>query len=251
MKFSELFETAKANWRSLVFDDSFTSVWSYIRGYDVATWGKLLDGFQEWCSASLYGRPTPLSPEGLIRYRRTPGPDPSAIGTLDRNVSPELEAQLVADLIGLIEEFLADRPAEQFAGRWVADRDGLNPSAVDFQTLFQAMSRRKRMYVSDNRFLSVVSFVDGCDAATDGKLLAGFGSWCAQPVFDKPSNMHWSRALLARQVPGYSLVGEQILRGDVAEDVEEQLSIDFFRLIQEFLSGRPAEQWRGSWENGQ
>jgi hypothetical protein len=65
---------------------------------------------------------------------------------------------------------------------------------------FQLRSRR-RMYVLDDRFSTVVAFVCGYDAALDGVPLRGFQDHVAKAVLGQQSNLHWSYIIASTRVP--------------------------------------------------
>ena len=48
---------------------------------------------------------------------------------------------------------------------------------MDYRQLFEAVRRRPRMYIMDERFATFAAFVRGCEAGNDGQLLAGFREW--------------------------------------------------------------------------
>ncbi|MEV4315954.1 hypothetical protein [Actinocrispum sp. NPDC049592] len=57
------------------------------------------------------------------------------------------------------------------------------------------------MYVLDDRFSTVVAFVDGFNAAHDGQALAGFGELVADRVLGGPTGLHWAYVIANSLVP--------------------------------------------------
>jgi len=107
--------------------------------------------------------------------------------------------------------------------------------SVDFRELFQAMQRRPSMYVLDVWFLTLVAYIDGCDAATGGALLRGFRDWLypsrvgtSKPSLSWPAVLKFARGLLAERGPSRELTKEE----------HEQLIDDTFQALDEFLAPR-------------
>lgn len=94
------------------------------------------------------------------------------------------------------------------------------------------MRHRRRMYVMDDRFESVIAFIHGLSAATDGRLLEGFNEWAAERVLGhRTSHGYWS------------FVRERDGRGELLDDdVAVELLLD---LLEEFSArehrGAPGE----------
>src|SRR5260370_5256112 len=104
---------------------------------------------------------------------------------------------------------------------------GSDEMSTDFRQLFQAMQRRPSMYVLDGRFLTLVAYVDGCDAATDGALLRGFRDWLyptrvgtSKPSLTWPAVLKFARGL----------------QGELTQEEHERLIDDTFAALDEFLA---------------
>lgn len=57
------------------------------------------------------------------------------------------------------------------------------------------------MYLPDDRFLTVVAFVEGYNTALDGAPLRGFDEYVAQEVLGRHSSLHWSSVVATTQMP--------------------------------------------------
>ncbi len=103
--------------------------------------------------------------------------------------------------------------------------------SLDLRRQFQAVRKRRRMYVPDERFLSVVAFVDGCDLATNRELLRGFSDWLyVNGVRSGQTSLHWSAVLeIARGLRP---------RSGLTSDQNEQLVQDLFEALDKFLADR-------------
>ncbi len=98
---------------------------------------------------------------------------------------------------------------------------------MDFRKLFQAMRMRRNMYLMDDRFATVVAYVDGCNAATDGALLGGFRDWLhATRVGNVKPSLTWPAVLKFAR-------GAQ---GDLTPEQNQQLIGDMFDALDEFLA---------------
>jgi hypothetical protein len=105
---------------------------------------------------------------------------------------------------------------------------------VDFRKVFAAMRRARRMYVGDDRFLTTVAYVDGCNTATDGDLLNGFQEWLtAKCGIDVGSN-HWQAILLANR----GLFEEGRSLPELTKEQHDLLVDDMLAALHEFLSTR-------------
>ena len=65
---------------------------------------------------------------------------------------------------------------------------------MDFRSLLQSVRHHRRMFLLDDRYMTLVGFVTGCDAATDWRLLDGFNEWIADKI------LAISRAFIGQQL---------------------------------------------------
>jgi hypothetical protein len=106
---------------------------------------------------------------------------------------------------------------------------------IDFRALFKTVSKRHRMYVFDDRYLTLVAFVNGCDVATGSKVLAGFHDWVAEQLYQqRQTSLSWAALIAGRRAPG-CLTGEETL-GELPREFDAILREDLFDLLDEFLS---------------
>jgi hypothetical protein len=73
---------------------------------------------------------------------------------------------------------------------------------VDLAELCFHLRHRRRMYVGDDRFLTVVAFVEGYNAARDAGPLSGFPDFVSMRLLGHHSNLHWSAVIASTEVPG-------------------------------------------------
>jgi hypothetical protein len=103
------------------------------------------------------------------------------------------------------------------------------------------------MFVVDDRYLTLVAFVSGCDAATDYELLHGFRQWVAQKCHGIQSTaLSWEVLVAGTRVP--ECLDGQISLGSLDPSIEAQLRLDLLDLIDDFLesTGRfvlPSPKW--------
>lgn len=72
---------------------------------------------------------------------------------------------------------------------------------MNFRELFLELGKRPRMYLPDDRYHTLVAFVEGCNAATDWKLLSGFNEWTAAQILRHESSFHWSAVVASKFTP--------------------------------------------------
>jgi hypothetical protein len=51
---------------------------------------------------------------------------------------------------------------------------------MDFRDLFRQVAARPGMFLLCDSYLALASFISGCDAATERRLLDGFSAWVAE-----------------------------------------------------------------------
>jgi len=91
------------------------------------------------------------------------------------------------------------------------------------------------MYLPDNRFSTLVAFVQGVDVGVGGRLLAGFGDWIHDRLLGDRTNFHWSviiaaQALGVRQVDG--------LRELMTDEADRRAFAELMDQLSFFLRGK-------------
>lgn len=106
---------------------------------------------------------------------------------------------------------------------------------MDFRQLFSDLGKRRRMFLLDDRYMTLVAFVEGCNAATDWQLLDGFNGWVATQVLGTESSLHWSTVIAAKSDP--QLLVEPRTR-PISPELESVASDDLLGLLDSFLAGK-------------
>jgi hypothetical protein len=113
---------------------------------------------------------------------------------------------------------------------------------MDFAGFFRDMRRRPRMFLLSDSYLALVSFVTGCDAATEWRLLDGFDRWIVDrsPELEWPNSLAWPSLVLNRIWPQRSkeATGREWLM-HLPPDVDRQAVDSLYDLLDEFLTSRP------------
>jgi hypothetical protein len=91
--------------------------------------------------------------------------------------------------------------------------------------------RRPQMFIWDYGFSTLAAYIQGCDWATDGDLLQGFGDWVNIRVYGQPGPLHWIGAINGAS---HRPEGSGQLDGPQVDDAINLL----FELLLEFLEGR-------------
>lgn len=103
---------------------------------------------------------------------------------------------------------------------------------MDFRRLFADLRKRRRMFLLDDRYMTLVAFVEGCNAATDWRLLDGFGGWISHRILNAESSLHWSTIVASKWAP-------QVLREPRSErlpaEAESRAADELLELLDEFL----------------
>jgi hypothetical protein len=106
---------------------------------------------------------------------------------------------------------------------------------MDFRDLFEQLGSRPRMYLPDARYHTLVAFVEGCNAATDWKLLAGFNEWVAVQVLGRESSFHWSVIVASKFFPA---ILEEPSTVKIPSELEGPASEELLRFVDSFLRAR-------------
>lgn len=72
---------------------------------------------------------------------------------------------------------------------------------MDLGELCFHLRHRRRMYVFDDRYLTVVAFVEGYNTALGGRPLSGFQNHVAERVLGQRSNVYWGVILASTESP--------------------------------------------------
>lgn len=105
---------------------------------------------------------------------------------------------------------------------------------MDFCELFANLVERRRMFLPDDRYYTLVAFVEGCNAATGWELLAGFNQWTAAQVLGHQSSLHWSVVIASKSSPEMLKSGH----GAIPSEIEASAAADLLKLLDEFLRGQ-------------
>ncbi|MGV9263272.1 hypothetical protein ACWDRR_01250 [Kitasatospora sp. NPDC003701] len=89
------------------------------------------------------------------------------------------------------------------------------------------------MYVLDDRFSTVVAFIEGFNSALDGEPLTGFQDWASHRILGGPSPIHWSYLVASSRVPG--IIDAKTRIDQIQADIEIYLIDDLLNLIETFL----------------
>jgi hypothetical protein len=113
---------------------------------------------------------------------------------------------------------------------------------MDFAEFFRDMRRRPRMFLLSDSYLALVSFVTGCDAATEWRLLDGFGRWIVDrsPDMKWPNPLGWPSLVLVPIWPQrLQGTGDREWLLHLPPDVDRQAVDSLYELLNEFLTSRP------------
>jgi hypothetical protein len=115
---------------------------------------------------------------------------------------------------------------------------------MDFRELFRNVGHRRRMYLPDDRYASLVSFVEGCNAATEWRLLDGFNEWVSDRVLGRASSLHWSTVVASKLAP--HMLDETHPDRAVPAGLERAVSEQLLDMIDAFLAGRQPPRASGA-----
>ncbi|WP_067705997.1 hypothetical protein [Actinoplanes awajinensis] len=103
---------------------------------------------------------------------------------------------------------------------------------MDLRELCFHLRHRRRMYVFDDRFLTVVGFVEGYNSALDGRPLRGFHDHVAERVLGRYSPRHWSM-IIASAEPLVAARGDRDLH-DLPQELQLSLTHRLVDLLEEY-----------------
>ncbi|WP_316778202.1 hypothetical protein [Streptomyces sasae] len=93
------------------------------------------------------------------------------------------------------------------------------------------------MYLLDDRFSTMVAFVEGFSTAVGGSPLSGFQDWVCERILGTRSSIHWAYVIASTRVPDI-LDGKRPI-DRIPHEVEADLADLALDLVEEF-SNRPA-----------
>jgi hypothetical protein len=201
----------------------------FVSGCDSATGGALLRGFNEWVAWKIMRKkPFPIAWPAVIAYRSWPLIYESEYTLAD--IPEELNEAIVDSLSDFLEGFLGEQAETAASG--IGPEGGLS---TDFRKLFKLVRRAPRMFVTSHRYELMVAFVCGCDAATEGSLLAGFQEWAGEKVAGHPeAGVSWAQLIVDSQSPD----GTARPLTELPEEYGQAVSDKLLGLLDEFLAER-------------
>jgi hypothetical protein len=105
---------------------------------------------------------------------------------------------------------------------------------ADFAELLEQVRHRPRMWLADERFTTLVAFVDGVDEGNGRALLAGFNEWLAHQYLGHESSVAWW-GLVGRAVrPGH--IESRTYYGDLDENASEPFNAELFDRLLDYLN---------------
>lgn len=106
---------------------------------------------------------------------------------------------------------------------------------IKFRDLFRQLKTHPRMFLLSSSYLALVSFISGCDAATERRLLLGFDEWVSarSPQIGETS-VGWPTIVAARHWPDIAMGGHPI--EELPPDLNEAANQDLLELLDEFLA---------------
>lgn len=108
---------------------------------------------------------------------------------------------------------------------------------ADFRLIFQRLKSHPRLYLVDSSLVAVVSFIYGCDAATEGRLLKEFDEWVARKLnLEGHRSLSWVSMVAGQHDP---LVLEGVRNiGEMSAAAQELTLRDIFAHLDGFFVER-------------
>lgn len=103
---------------------------------------------------------------------------------------------------------------------------------MDFRKLFSDLRTHRRMFLLDDRYMTLVAFIEGCNAATNWQLLDGFDRWVAEQILGTESSLHWSTVIASKADPRLLDEGRA---GPLASEFEGAAVADLLSLLDDYL----------------
>lgn len=105
---------------------------------------------------------------------------------------------------------------------------------MNFAEVCMHLSKRRRMYLPDERYSSVVAFIEGFNIALGGEPLRGFQEWISMRIRGGHSSLHWSIIVASIRVP--EVLDRGIRLDQVPADVDELLADDLLQMLGDFMT---------------
>lgn len=109
---------------------------------------------------------------------------------------------------------------------------------MEIQELCFHLRNRRRMYLLDDRFSTVIAFIEGFSTACNESPLNGFQEWVSKRILGGHSSRHWAYIIASTQVPG--MLDGQVPIDQIPRELEIGLIEAALDLLEEFL-GLPAD----------
>jgi hypothetical protein len=104
---------------------------------------------------------------------------------------------------------------------------------MDLAEVCLNLSKRRRMYLPDERYSSAVSFIEGFNIALDGEPLKGFQKWVSVRIRGGHSSLHWSIIVASVRMP--EVLEGKIRLDQVPAGLDGLLTNDLLQMVGEFI----------------
>jgi hypothetical protein len=106
---------------------------------------------------------------------------------------------------------------------------------MNLEDLIGGLRSRPEMYLPDTTFNTLVAFLEGYNAATDGQFLDGFSRWLQEYSLGYITNYHW-QVVIAAVVLGVE--PNERWRDAIDEGFDRRASDELLHQLERFLSLR-------------
>lgn len=96
------------------------------------------------------------------------------------------------------------------------------------------LRNRRRMYLMDDRFSTMVAFIEGFCTALGSSPLSGFQDWVCERILGGRSSIHWAYVIASTRVPDILDGNRPIDR--IPREVEGDLADLTLDLVEEFTN---------------
>jgi hypothetical protein len=100
-----------------------------------------------------------------------------------------------------------------------------------FEQILEELTARPRMFVLDDRFVTLVAFIDGLALGLNDGTLDRFQKWVAIAA-GAPDSRHWSAVVASRVSQS---VRDGAALSEMSEDEHAQSSSELFEFLRRFL----------------
>ncbi|MFJ3235728.1 hypothetical protein [Streptomyces sp. NPDC086787] len=104
---------------------------------------------------------------------------------------------------------------------------------MDIKELCFHLRNRRRMYLMDDRFPTMIAFVEGFCAAFNESPLAGFQEFIEYKLLNRRSSVHWPYIIASTRVP--DLMDLNVSIDCMPREAEMEVADLTLDLIEEFL----------------